>query len=310
MRLLYLGPEDSLEHVRDNLADNFVIEHALDETGVSENISNYDVVLDAYMRIRFPAELIGRAANLKLFITATTGADHVDGEALAKKDIPLLTLKDKPEVIRNITAAAEHSWLLLMACARQLPGAITAVLGYDWDRNKFPGVMLRGKTLGIIGCGRIGQWMAQYATAFGMKCLGFDPHLQMWPGKIKKDNLNNLLSSSDFVSIHIPLNDETRGLLGEKEFALMKHGTTFINTSRGEIVDESALLSALKKGQIKAAGLDVVCGEPEVQEHPLINYAKTHSNLIITPHIGGYSPDALKYVLEYCCTRIENFFSN
>jgi D-3-phosphoglycerate dehydrogenase len=267
-----------------------------------------EVILDASMHIRFPAERLQRAPNLKLFVTATTGSDHIDAVALAQAGIPLLTLKGQREVLRNITAAAEHSWLLLLACARHLRPALNDVLAGVWDRQRYPGILLRGKTLGIIGCGRIGEWMSRYATAFGMKCLGYDPYISPWPETIENSSLEVVLSQSDFITVHVPLNDETRGLLGSREFSLVKSGAVLINTSRGEIVEESALSAALQAGRLAAAGLDVLQGEPEIAQNRLIEYARNHANLIITPHIGGYSPDAVRYVLSFSCERIVDFF--
>src|SRR5690606_7948221 len=122
------------------------------------------------------------------------------------------------------TPAAEHSWLLLMACARKLNSAFHSVLEGNWERNNFPGIMLKGKTIGIIGCGRIGQWVSRYAAAFGLKILGFDPYLENFPANIESVSLEYLLSNSDFISVHVPLNEETKGLLGKEELAKVKNG--------------------------------------------------------------------------------------
>lgn len=308
MRLLYLGPPETVDHVRSLLPENFDVHHALDNNSVDQVIADCDVVLDAYMRVRFPAERLAGATNLKLFVTATTGADHIDGASLIARNIPLYTLKGQREVLRNITPAAEHSWLLLMACARHLTAAVRSVSEGQWDRNQYPGIMLKGKTLGVVGCGRIGQWMSRYAEAFGMQVLGYDPHLDQWPDSIRQTSLELLLSTSDFISVHVHLSDETRGMLGAKEFRLLKKGAILINTSRGEITDEREILSALKDGRLAAAGLDVLNGEPDIADHPLVEYSRAHDNLIITPHIGGFSPDAVKHVLTFSCGRIVEYF--
>ena len=308
MLLLYLGPPDTLEFIREKLPVGFDVQLALDEARVDHCLQRCDIVLDAYLGVNFPASRIERASNLKLFVTATTGADHVDASALAQRRIPLLTLAGQRELLRDITPAAEHSWLLLMACARSLRAPVQDVLLGKWDRNNHPGIMLRGKILGIVGCGRIGQWMSRYATAFGMNCIGYDPYLELWPDHIEKSDLDSLLKRSDFITLHVPLNDETHQLLGPREFMLIKHGAVVINTSRGKVIDETALLSALLEGRLTAAGLDVLSGEPDIGNHPLVRYARTHENLIITPHIGGFSPDALKKVLSFSCQRIAEFF--
>lgn len=308
MKLLYLGPPDALDHVRGNLPESFDVRLALDDAAVEQHLLSCDVVLDASMRVRFPADRISRAKNLKLFVTATTGADHIDASELARRRISLLTLRDRPDVLRNITPAAEHSWLLLMACARRLRAATQDVLAGHWERNNYPGIMLRGKILSLVGCGRIGQWMSRYAAAFGMECLGYDPYVDPWPEAIVKSDLESLLKRADFISLHVPLSEETRWMLGKREFSLMKPVAVLVNSSRGEILDESELLSALLEGRLAAAGLDVLAGEPDIASHPLVEYARTHDNLVITPHIGGFSPEALKHVLAFSCKRIVEFF--
>jgi phosphoglycerate dehydrogenase-like enzyme len=218
--------------------------------------------------------------------------------------VPLLTLAGEKEILHNLTPAAELSWALLMACSRLFRGAVRDVLEGHWMREKFPGVMLKGKLLGLIGCGRIGSWMARYARAFDMDVIGYDPYADVVPDQIRKAELDNLLSSADFVSVHVPLNEQTRGMLGRREFARIKPGAIFINTSRGAVTDEDALLSALVEGRLAAAGVDVLEGEPNIDLHPLVQYARTHDNLIITPHIGGFSPDAVKVVVRYASQRI------
>jgi D-3-phosphoglycerate dehydrogenase len=261
-------------------------------------------LLDASMKVRLDAPLLDAARALRVVATATTGADHIDAAALAARGIPLLTLRSEQELLRGLTPAAEHSWLLLMACARRLRAATAHAAKGGWDRELFPGLMLRGRTLGLIGCGRIGTWMARYATAFGMVVLGYDPHLREWPPTIRGTPLPELLASADFVSVHVPLGPETRGLLGSAELRSMKAGAILINTSRGEVVDEGALREALESGALAAAGLDVLGGEPDVASHPLRLYAESHDNLILTPHIGGFSPDTVPLVVAHQARRL------
>jgi D-3-phosphoglycerate dehydrogenase len=268
-----------------------------------------EVILDASMRIPFHSKRLALAECLALVVTATTGSDHIDARYLASRSIPLMTLKGQTELLQNLTPAAEHSWLLLMACARKLTKAVAHVMEGEWDRSQFPGIMLRGKTLGIIGCGRIGGWMAKYAAAFGMHVLGHDPYIDSFPPGVEPVGMDELLAASDFVSLHVHLTNETRGLLGAGEFAKMKPGAVVVNTSRGGLTDEAALLRALESGHLGWAGLDVLDGEPAISSHPLVNYARGGGHVIITPHVGGLSPDALKYVLTFCCGRIAAYLA-
>ena len=308
---VYSGPRDLEGIVRDELGARFTVRWVgPEDDAVAKALRDATVFLDASMRVRITAAMVADAPDLALIVTATTGADHIDADALTRRHIPLLTLKGQSAVLNSLTPAAEHSWLLLLACARSLPAARAHVVDGGWDRTLFPGVMLRGRTLGIIGCGRIGQWMARYGQAFGMTCRGYDPYLTVWPDHLIRTELPELLAAADFVTLHVHLTEATRGLLRREHFQAMKPGAVFVNTSRGELIDEAALLEALRHGRLRGAGLDVLTGEPDIAEHPLRRYAAGHGNLIITPHIGGYSPDAVAAVLRFSASRIRAHFED
>lgn len=266
-------------------------------------LTSATALLDASMKVRVDAGMIAAAPLLKVITTATTGADHIDAAALAARGIPLMTLAGQTQVLSKLTAAAEHSWLLLMACARQLRAAVGHVIDGGWNRVEFPGVMLRNRRLGLIGCGRIGQCMARYGRAFDMDVVGVDPAIASWPADIQRTDLETLFATSDFISVHVPLNDSTRGLVSADLLARVRPGVIVVNTSRGEIINEAALLDGLTSGRIRAAGLDVLTGEPDIASHPLREHARTHANLVITPHIGGFSPDAVAVAVEFAASR-------
>jgi len=306
-KIIYLGPDSHLLFISDKLP-NFEVLHCNTPELVDAHIADAAVILDAYMKVVFPAERLAKATNLQLVVTATTGANHIAGDVLAARNIPLLTLKGQEHITRNITAAAELSWALLMAVARQLPAALQEAINGEWDRNKFPGMMLIGKTMGVVGCGRIGGWVARYAKAFGMTVLGYDPHFETLPEPFVRVNLEDLLAQSDFVSLHVTYNEQTKNLMNADRIGMMKKGAVLVNTSRGELIEEPALVAALETGALAGAGLDVLCGEPEIAQNPLVLLAQKNPRVIITPHIGGFSPDALDMVLSFTCGRINNFF--
>ncbi|MGH7258416.1 MAG: NAD(P)-dependent oxidoreductase [Nitrospiraceae bacterium] len=308
--VIYLGPSNALGAAQAVLEPRWpVLAPEPTPESVGALLGEAVAVLDASMLVRFDRTTLDRAPALRVFSTATTGADHIDAQVLADRSIPLLTLAGERDLLHNLTPAAEHAWLLLMACARRIRGAIQHVLEGKWRREEFPGVMLKGKTLGLIGCGRIGSWMARYADAFQMDVVGYDPFVGAWPEPIKRSDLDSLLGTADFVSIHVPLNEQTRGMIAEREFGLLKPGAVFINSSRGGVTDEQALLKALREGQLGAVGLDVLDGEPAIDGHPLVEYARTHENLIITPHIGGFCPDAVSVVVAHAARRIARVLS-
>lgn len=312
MNVIYLGPESGIAAVKDTLGAGFhLLTPATTPAAVIPLLPQAHAILDASMKVPLRQPELDAAVNLRLIATATTGADHIDSAVLAARGIPLLTLKGQKQVLNELTPAAELSWMLLMACARHLRAANRHVEAGRWDRELFPGMLLKGRTLGLIGCGRIGQWMARYATAFGMHVIGHDPHLPVaeWPQTIERSDLDAVLQNAHAVSIHVHLSDETRGLLRQREFALMRPGAILVNTSRGAICDEDALLRSLESGHLGGYGTDVLEGEPAIQNSRVWSYAQTHDNCLITPHIGGFSPDAVNIVLRFSATRIREFFA-
>lgn len=303
--ILYVGaPEgfEALEALLGGVADCRHVE--AEPEALATALGGADALLDASMKVRLDRAMLRAAPRLKVISTATTGSDHIARDGLEAAGVALHTLREDPELLRNITPAAELSWALVLACARRLPAAAAHVRDGGWTRENFPGLMLNGRCLGLFGCGRIGQWMAGYARAFGMRVLGHDPHLADWPANIERCAPEDLVAQADVISVHVHLSDETRGLLSADLLARAKPGAIVINTSRGAVIDEAALLAGLESGRIGAAGLDVLDGEPEIATHPLLAYARRHDNLIITPHCGGFSPDAVRVVCRRAAEKI------
>ncbi len=305
MKLVYLGSEEGFEAASATVGAAMEVLHPPAEPdAVARALVEADALLDASMKVPITDAMVAAAPRLKVISCATTGSDHIQRPALESRGIPVRTLKEDPELLRGITPAAELTWALVMACARRLVPAAAHTRGGDWVREDFPGVMLNGRTLGIIGCGRIGQWVGRYGRAFGMKVIGHDPHVDPWPGHMERSDLAALAESADIITVHVHLSAETRGLVSAGLFERMKPGAIFVNTSRGAVSDEAALLESLRSGRLGAAGLDVLEGEPDIADHPLVGYARTHDNLVITPHCGGFSPDAVKVVCAHAARKI------
>jgi D-3-phosphoglycerate dehydrogenase len=275
-----------------------------EEALVASALTQADGLIDASMRVKITAEMLRRAPNLRIISCATTGSDHIAKDEAASRGIEIRTLREDPELLRDLTPAAELSWTLVMACARRLVPAVAHVRQGKWQREEFPGMMLRGRTLGLVGCGRIGQWMARYASAFSMRVVGCDPNIDPWPSIIERATLREVAEQADILSVHVHLSDATRGLISAEVFDRLKPGAIFINTSRGAVADEAALLKALESGRLAAAGLDVLEGEPDIETHPLLKYAQAHDNLLITPQCGGYSPDAVRLVCRRAAEKV------
>lgn len=303
--IVYTGPQHAGELVEEMLGDRFEVR--LVEPTPEDLLPNFhqaSAFMDASMKVSISAEDIAKAEKLELIVTATTGANHIDGKALEERKIPLMTLKGQKAVLNGITASAEHSWALLMSCARHLRRAYTHVTNGDWERTQFPGIMLSGKTLGVIGFGRNGSWMARYANAFGMKVLAYDPFMSDFPDYVESVTLDALLEQADITSLHVHLSEETAGMINADCIASMKKGSVFINTSRGELTDEHALVAALKSGQLASVGVDVLCDEPNIRDNVLWQYAQENESVHITPHVGGFCPDAVLHVVRFSANRI------
>jgi D-3-phosphoglycerate dehydrogenase len=310
-KVIYLGSEEGYYSSVEVLKDIATVEHisANPET-VSNSLKYADALIDASMKVKITDQMIYDALNLKIISCATTGSDHIERNILKERKILVSTLKEDPELLLNITPAAELTWALLISCARLLPAAVKHVQNGGWTRELFPGIMLNGRKLGLVGCGRIGNWMAKYATAFGMKVVGYDPYLKNWPDYIEQITLEELIETSDFISIHVHLSNETEGLISEELLKKVKNGCVVINTSRGAIIDEKALLEGLKSKQIYAVGLDVLTGEPDIENNPLVQYARNNDNVLITPHCGGFSPDAVRLVCEHAAKKVRTVLLN
>jgi D-3-phosphoglycerate dehydrogenase len=307
---MYLGAEVgaiAAEEAASNSAS--IVRVPANADDVRAEIKTCEAILDASMKVPITDAMVASAANLKIISCATTGSDHIERAELNRRGIPVRTLMEDKALLLNLTPAAELSWALLMACARMLPAAIDHVKSGGWERERFPGIMLNGKRIGIIGCGRIGKWMSRYAHAFGMDIVGYDPFVDTFPSEIKPVSLEELTRTSDFITLHIPLTDDTKGLFSKKYFAGVKPGAILINTSRGAVIDEKALLNALESKRIKAAGLDVLTDEPNVERSALFRYAQTHDNLILTPHCGGFSHDAVKIVCRRAAEKIVEYLN-
>ena len=307
--ILYLGSIEGYHSAREVLeetGDIFYVEPT--SIAVELALAKADALLDASMKVPITDSMLDIAKKLKIISCATTGSNHISQSSLEERKIKIHTLKEDKVLLMDLTPAAELSWALLMASARKLNSAFDDVKKGNWIRENFPGVMLKGKTLGIVGCGRIGGWMAKYASAFEMNVIGFDPYISTFPSRIKEVELQHLFEISDFITIHVHLTPETTGMINMELLSKCKPNVILINTSRGQLINEEDLLCALINKQIGAVGLDVLADEPEIYKSVLVQYAKENDNLIITPHCGGFSPDAVRIVCKRAAEKIKNYY--
>lgn len=256
------------------------------------------------LRHRIDAEVLAAAPCLTTIVTPTTGLNHIDLETAAQRGIRVLSLREEKDFLRDVRATAEHTLMLMLTLLRQGHAAITHVLDGGWNRDLFRGHELHQKTVGVVGYGRLGRIVARYIQTFDARVLAADPYVAPHdvPPGVTLVPLETLLPAADIVTLHVNLDPETVGFFGAAHFAAMKRGAWFINTSRGELVDETALLEALSQGSLAGAAIDVLGDEQPtgMATHPLVVYARAHPNLIITPHIGGGTVESMaktEYVL-------------
>ncbi len=241
--------------------------------------------IDESVLEKFPA--------LTHLVSATTGLDHIDQNVLSKRNIKLVSLRGQDDFLRTIPSTAEHTWALLLALIRNIPEANEHVKNGFWERDRFRGFQLKGKTIGIIGLGRTGTRVASYAKAFDMDICYFDPYVNN-PDFYKYNQLDDLLNKSDIISLHVHLNEETHHLLGAHNIGRLKNGCLLINTSRGNILDEHAAAQALAEKKIMGIATDVLANElDDIKKSPLWKSQQRHEHVIITPHIGGATCDAM-----------------
>lgn len=274
--------------------------------GVSEDllateVADADLLLVCYSRVT--AQIIDKATRLKAIIKYGVGIDSIDVVAARERGIPVVNVPRYAE-----ETVAEGAFFLIMSLARRMKPLQRAMenSGWVWPEPTWLGNDLSGKTLGLIGMGRIGCGVARMATAFRMRVLAYDPRWAHVPKGLavqRCDDLDELLAQSNFVSIHCVLNDQTRHLMGAPQFDRMKPGAFLINVSRGEIVDEAALLDALQTGRIGGAALDVYGQEPLRREgHPLSPlYAM--DNVLLWPHLSFYTHEAMQRLEDETLAR-------
>jgi len=262
------------------------------------------------LQTRITGDVIASCPSLQAIITPTTGLDHIDLAAAEDHRIKVFCLRGETEFLNTITSTAEHTWALVLCLVRRIVPAHQGVCGNQWQQDQFRSFELSGKTLGIVGLGRLGTMVARYGLGFGMRVLFYDPFQTVYPaGANPMMSLDALLAASNVITVHVPLNADTTGLIGRRELELLPPRAYLVNTSRGRIVDEEALLAALESGRVAGAAVDVLADEQSVAsgDHPMVRYARLHDNLIITPHIGGAAEDAIERTDMFVMRRFEQW---
>ena len=266
----------------------------------SDLIETQSKFLQCGLGIKIGNELLDGIENFQCVVSPTTGLDHLDIKYLMARDIKVIHLGQLKDQIKEVFATAELTWGLLLAVSRNLVIAHQHVSKGLFDREVFLGRELQGRTLGVIGYGRLGKKVSEFGRAFGMNVKITEIDVEKTselPQGVESVELDRLLDESDVISIHLPLTNETQKYIDERKISKMKAGAILLNTSRGEILDEIAASHAIESGHLYGVGVDVLSGE--VSENfnplssPLVLAAKKGFNVVVTPHIGGWAENAV-----------------
>ncbi len=248
------------------------------------------------------ADILAAAKKVRIVGRAGVGVDNIDVNAASRQGVIVVNVPGG-----NTISAAEHTVAMLLALSRNIPQANESLKQGEWKRSKFTGTEVLGKTLGLIGLGRIGKEVAKRCQSFGMQVIGYDPYASEEYVKylnIKLATLEEIYAQADYISVHVPLNDSTRGLFNSKTLAKLKPGARLINCARGGIIDEKALAEAVQTGRVKGAAIDVFGTEPPDKDNPLLSVP----NIIVTPHLGASTEEAQVKVAQELAETLRDYF--
>ena len=275
--------EEGLARLRQ--ASDVLVRSGLTEEELAALLPDVDALI-VRSRTRVPSDAVKRATRLRVIGRAGVGVDNIDVEAATRRGILVLNTPESSTV-----AAAEHTMAMLLALVRHIPQASAALLAGRWAREQFVGTELSGKTLGVVGLGKIGSEVARRAVAFGMRVLAYDPYVTEERARrlsVELGTWEEVLGQCDVLTLHVPLAQDTQALIGSNELAAMKPGTLLVNCARGGLIDEEALLAALEEGRVGGAALDVFVHEPPPAGYSLL----AHPRVVATPHLGGSTLEA------------------
>ena len=278
-------------------------EHIADAEELVRRLQPYEVIVAMRERTRFPAAVIDALPNLKLIVSTGGRNPSIDAEACARRGIAVCAAHGAAS---GQSSTAELAWALVLALVKRIPQSEKAMRGAEWQTVITES--LAGKTLGILGLGRLGKYVARYGLAFDMKVIAWSPNLtdeRAAEAGVRRVSKEALFAESDVLSLHLVANAATRGIVGAAEIAAMKRTAYLINTSRGPLIDEKALIAALQERRIAGAGLDVFWTEPLPQDH----IVRRLDNVVLTPHLGYVVDDNLRRFYENALKNIGNWIA-
>jgi phosphoglycerate dehydrogenase-like enzyme len=275
-----------------------------DRAALVQRLLPYEVIVAMRERTRFPAPLIDALPNLRLLVSTGGRNPSIDAEACARRNVTLCSAHGASS---GQSSTAEVAWALILALVKRIPQADQAMRAGGWQETVVT-ESLAGKTLGVLGLGRLGKYVAKYGQAFGMDVIAWSPHLtdeRAAEVSVRRVARAQLFAESDVISLHLVSNAATKGIVGEAEIGAMKRTAYLVNTSRGPLIDEQALVSALQARRIAGAGLDVFWTEPLPKDHVI----RRLDNVVLTPHLGYVVDENLKKFYENAVKNIRRWIA-
>ena len=311
-KIVCITPIDHLDGVREALAacdSEFICEPNLSKTELNKllirtkayylftNPNKQNFILD---------EEVLKYTYVKVINTASTGLNHIDLDYCKKNKIDVWSLKEDYELINDLPSTSELAFGLMMSLMRNIPKSFHSVRDGNWDYEPYVGHQIKGKTIGVIGYGRLGKIMCDLFRGWGVKLLATDPYERITTARGVP--LSELLEKSDVVFLHTHVTDETRGMVDEEFLSYMKEGSYLINTARGELVDEEAIIESIKVGHLKGYGTDVIKDEfGDIQNSKLVEFSMNpNNNVVITPHIGGMTIEGQTKAYHWAVRKFKN----
>ena len=263
-------------------------------------------------KVFIDSQLIDAGTNLKVICTASTGTNHIDKIYAEKMNVFIIALTEEREIINKISSTAELAFALTMSSLRHVVRSHNDALLGQWDYTNYIGRQMNSLTVGVVGYGRLGSMYANYCNAFGSRVCVFDPYKKIKDPRFEQvEDIGVLVEQSDIVSIHVHVSDETLGMFNHDLFCKMKGDILIVNTSRGDVVNESDLVTFLKTNLAARIATDVLSDEIRNRlESPLFKYAKKSKQVTLTQHIGGMSREAQEIAYGHAATRLNEFFEN
>jgi D-3-phosphoglycerate dehydrogenase len=295
------GVNESINHILKEKCNLYYLKN-LDS---SANLEIADVIFTE-LQYTIDGKFISLCPNLKYIITPTTGLNHLDLGVLSQKNIEIVSLKGETEFLSSIPSTGEFTFALILSLFKNIPGAVADVSEGNWERNKFIGHNLKEKTIGLLGFGRVAKQVAHYAHAFGMKVIFYD-EIEMQNTSIASsvNNIEELFCLSDLVSLHITGDLKNNNFVDSKLLGKMKKNSLLVNTSRGIVLDETAVAQSLQSGQLRGFAADVLAieGLGNIKDSIIYKLSKKGYHVIITPHIAGATKESMEMTTNFVINK-------